>query len=108
MTTEPTDAHHRLPYEHVPPRYPADDPSTWRTTCACGWTGPERHDPAARAYDHDQHLTAAAAEPTERDWAEAGRIAASALSGRPTYEAITDALAHTIALAHARTGSTQP
>jgi hypothetical protein len=108
MTDAVTDAHHRLPYERVPPRYPADDPSTWRTTCACGWTGPARYDRAACDADHDQHATQLrAAQPTDAEWAEASRITTLVLlSGRPSYEGIVAAIAH--AIADARTGTPIP
>jgi hypothetical protein len=107
-----TDAHRRLADDWVPPRYPVDEPSTWRAACACGWTGPERYDHALCDADHDQHLTAvltaaAAAEPTDAEWAEAARITTLVLlSGRPSYEGIVAAIAH--AIAQARTGIAIP
>lgn len=40
-------AHHlRTPDERIPPRYPVDEPPTYRAHCDCAWTGPERY-PAA-------------------------------------------------------------
>jgi hypothetical protein len=103
-----TGTHHRLADEWVPPRYPVGEPSTWRAACACGWTGPERYDPAVRAYDHDQHLAAhRSAQPTDAEWAEAARITTLVLlSGRPSYEGIVAAIAH--AIADARTGIAIP
>lgn len=32
-----------LPDEYVPPRYPVDEPPTYRQRCACGWAGQERY-----------------------------------------------------------------
>lgn len=48
-------AHGRvLPDEYVPPRYPVDEPPTYRQRCACGWTGPERY-AGVDVGDHARH-----------------------------------------------------
>jgi hypothetical protein len=36
-------AHRRQPDDYVRPRYPVDEPPTYRARCSCGWTGPERY-----------------------------------------------------------------
>lgn len=52
-----TDHQRVLPDEYVPPRYPVDDPPTYRQRCACGWTGPQRY-AGVDVNDHGQHAGA--------------------------------------------------
>ena len=48
--------HRRVhPDEYVPPRYPVDEPPTYRQRCSCGWTGPERY-PGVDVQDHARHV----------------------------------------------------
>lgn len=37
------ETHERQSDVYVRPRYPVDEPPTWRARCSCGWTGPERY-----------------------------------------------------------------
>jgi hypothetical protein len=69
--------HERQPDVYVKPRYPVDEPPTYRALCSCGWTGPERYrgitdtdwqehkdDPTVHGLDY---IKARYSEPVE-DW----------------------------------------
>lgn len=49
-----------LPDEYVRPRYPVDEPPTYRQRCACGWIGPERY-ADVDVKDHARHVITAIA-----------------------------------------------
>jgi hypothetical protein len=89
-----TDAEHqRQPDVYVRPRYPVDDPPTYRARCVCGWSGAERYRGLTDA-DWDRHV-APAATATDADRAKADVLAAYRDELRPAAiaAALTEARA---------------
>lgn len=94
-------AHNRGADRYVPPKYPVDEPPTWRATCSCGWVGQERYGQHVAGgvdlpgRDHDNHTATqapSAGQDTERLRDEIARVLASGESVTELEHLYADAL----------------